>query len=317
MDPHARGGLQGRPRRGLAAAGGHDRPAVPGQHRLPGRPAGAGPPVLRRPVVPGGGLARGVPGPGPVLVLRLLRREPGRDVLPHRRVGPRGLAALGAEVLPLHPGRVAGHAPGHPRAVPVLGAAHLRHGRAHPPAAPRRRRPAGGAGLPRLRRRPGGQDAPRARPHLAAPGPRGRPRTGFCHLGRGPAQDGDLRLRPHPVVDDAPDLRALRPAAGHRGHRQHRLRRAGVPGPDQPQAPGGLLQRQPHGLRHPRDLRRGGGRRRRRRPGSLAGAQRSHPGDGGPRPHHRRPVPPGRFGVVAGRDLRARRAGGWPGGRRP
>ena len=67
-----------------------------------------------------------------------------------------------------------------------------------------------GAGAARLRRRLRDQDAAVPGAHLAAAGARRRARAGLGDPRRRAAEDGRLRADPHPAVDDARHLRALR-----------------------------------------------------------------------------------------------------------
>lgn len=128
------------------------------------------------------------------------------------------------------------------------------------------------------------------------------PTVGSVLLAGCPAEDGHVRLRPHPAPRRARRLPHLRAVPRRVRRRRHRLRVPGLPRPGQkgregrPQAPDRLLLRRPHGLR-PARHRDDDPDRRQRRP------VRQHR----PRPHHRPAVLPGRRPEGAHRQHRPRR----------
>ena len=115
------------------------------------------------------------------------------------------------------------------------------------------------------------------------------PDGGFRDPGRRAAEDGRVRhaaLQPADVPRRRRDVRAL----GDRSERhRHPLRRPGLDDAEGPQEAGGLLEREPHGVRDGGHLRRhrAGGQQRRHGGG--------HPGHVQPRHPHGRPVPHGRL----------------------
>ena len=157
----------------------------------------------------------------------------------------------GGEVRALHPGRLPADAGRHPGAVLP---ARRRHRQLH--LRPARARPVRAAGradpespLPRLRAglRHQGADVPL--PHLAARRARGGAHAGQRDPRRRAPEDGDLRLSallPAALPAGEPHLRAL----GDRpGRDRHHLRGVGVHRAGRHQEAGGLLQREPPGLR--------------------------------------------------------------------
>ena len=134
--------------------------------------------------------------------------------------------------------------------------AHLRHPGARRPQPARGRRPTGRGRAARHRCRARGEDPARAVPHLVAAGPHRGPGRRLGRAGRGTAQDGDLRVRPHRDAAAAGVVAAVRRCG--RGARRGlgHLRRAGRARPDRPQADDRLHLGEPHGLRPARRRRR-------------------------------------------------------------
>ena len=241
-----------------------------------------------------GGDGRGLRGPGPLPLLRVLGGHAHPDVLPHRDLGPRAAHLRRGEVLPLHLRRQRADARGVPGPLQERRPRHLRH--------PEARGGAGGPGLPDLalpglRPRLRDQGADVAVPHLAARRARRGPDRGLGHPGRGAAEDGRLRLPParHPALPGRGD--ALRPARGRPRGDRHRLRRARLAGAARPEEAGRLLVGVAPRLR---DARHRGLHDHQRRGLGLPDAQPRHL-DGGallPRRHALRPAPhPAHLGV--------------------
>ena len=204
----------------------------------------------------GGGDARGLRGPRPLPLLRLLGGDADPDVPHHRDLGRTQPDLRGGQVHPLYAGRLAPDAGRHPG--PLL-PARRGHQRLHlRPAGARALRAAGRAGagpdVLRLRARVRDQGADVPVPHVAARRPRGGAHRGQRDPGRRAPEDGHLRLPPllpAAVSGREPPLRAVdvRALGG-----RHHLRGVGLHRAARHQEAGGLFQREPPGLRGPRAL---------------------------------------------------------------
>ncbi len=177
---------------------------------------------------PGDGHAGRVRQPGCVSVLRLLGSDAHPHVPHHRGMGRDPARVRRRQVRPLHPGGLAAHAGGHPR--PLLPARrhhrplHLRSAHLGPLGDAHRARPE--PHVPGLRAGLRHQGAPLSLPHVVARRPRGSSDTRQRHPGRGPPQDGDLRipaLLPAPISRRQLDLRAARVRPGRDRHHLRRL----------------------------------------------------------------------------------------------
>ena len=242
-----------------------------------GEPQGEG--VLRVPARARERDARRLRLARPVPLLHLLGRDARPDVLPDRHLGLRPAHLRGRQVHPLHGGRQRPHAAGHHR--PGLAAQldyrhrlQLRPAEALRPAHPAAVRV---LVLPGLHAGVRHQGAVVPVPHVAARRARRGADGRLGHPGWRAAEDGNLRpgaLR-LPAVPRGRDL--VRPLPRGARRRGHHLRRAGRDGAAGPEETGGLLERQPPGLRRARHLR-----------AEPAGAAGLDLPDAEPRHHHRR-----------------------------
>ncbi len=251
-----------------------------------------------------GGHGRRVLRHRPLPLLRVLGGHAHPDVLHHRRVGRPAARLRGDQVLPVHAHRQPAHAAGDHRGRVLRqgpdGGADVRHPGARQDGL---RLPPAVLGVPRLLRglRHQGADVPGA--HLAPRRARRGAHGGLRDPGRRPPQDGRVR---HAAL-----LPALLP--GRRGHvrpvgrrpfgGRDRLRRARVADAEGPQEARRLLEREPHGLRHRRHLRRHRPRRQRRR------HRGRDPRHAQPRVPHGRPLPHGRLRLRAHAHAADRRHG--------
>ena len=287
MGPGLRHPVQaGRGRHQPAAGGAHHAAHVdqhPGQLRAH---PGAGEGVHDLLPHPRGGHAGRVPGARPLPLLRLLGSGPRADVPHHRHLGRAQPHLRHHQVRPLHAGRLAAHAGGHPgHRLRLRGRPRWRlHGRFRLRAAarlPLLGRPPD-RGLPGLLPGLRHQGAHGALPHVAARCPRGGPHGRLGDPGRRPAQAGGLRL--HPLLAAPLPARGavVRGADRRPVTDRHHLRRHRGPRPDRPQETHRLLVGEPHGLRDPGHLHL-----------PAAGPSGRRAPDGQSRAHHRRPLPAG------------------------
>ncbi len=226
VDPGARHCLAGGCGRDLADAGAAHRADLRRLRRLAG--GGHHARILRVDAVSGGRVDRALPGTRHGAVLRVLRPEPRRHVLPDRALGSWRGAGGGAEILHLHAGGFARDPARHHRDGALDAGTQLRHAQGHPRAAPRR--PGRGVDPRRLHAGICREDAALSGAHLAAAGACGRARPRFRHPGRDPAQDGDLRHHPVSVPDDAGHLRRRSAVDRRAGRDLDPLGRAGGAG---------------------------------------------------------------------------------------
>ncbi len=247
VDPGLGHQLPRRDRRPLAVARDPDHvPDAPLPPRLLDldREAGAG--VRGLHAAARGGDDRGLRGPGPLPLLRVLGGDAHPDVLPHRDLGARPPHLRRGQVLPLHVRGQRADAGGLPGPLHERRDLELRHPEAG------RLTPSSGApdlALPGLRPRLRDQGADVALPHLAARRARRGPDRGLGDPRRRAAEDGGLRLPP--ARDPALPGRghALRAAGGRPGGHRHRLRRPRLAGPARPEEARRLLLGVPPRLR--------------------------------------------------------------------
>ena len=199
------------------------------------------------------GDARGLRGPRPLPLLRLLGGHARPDVPDHRGLGWPAPRVRGGEVHPLHDGRLRSDAPGHPDPLLSPGCPHgvvrlrRRDAAPHPPEPP-------GAALPGLRARLRDQGADGPFPHLAARRPRGGAHRGQRDPGRRAAQDGHLwvpALRPADLSrrGRAPGPRHRDPCPG-----RHPVRCVGLDGAARHEEAHRLFVGEPPWIRHARAL---------------------------------------------------------------
>src|SRR3989441_1072447 len=210
--------------------------------------------VLRAVPVHGDDDQRRLPLPRPLPVLRLLGGRPDPDVFPHRGVGRAAQEVRRDQVLHVHVPREPPAAGGHLRILLLLESAHVRHDADHRYDADPRRDDRG----PDVRRPPNRvrHETPDvAVAHMAARRPRRGSHGRLRHPGRSPPEARRLRVDPLQRPDDSAGrgrhVLAPRPGRGHLDP----LRHGRVPRPGRPEAARRVLEREPHGVRDPRDRR--------------------------------------------------------------